>query len=754
MSGGGKTRYWRAAMWFAVVAAAIALALGMAVAQPAPAWAQTLEGCDAATPPTNTTSPSTTRPGNEVAGEGACSTLMEKIVPGSDPGPYPTSHYDVGYDQGAVNHVGRKILGFLTDLAFSISRWLVRVGLWVVSWALGFGFADRLAAPAQSVADSYQTKVVQPLGLEHFFLVLAAAYGGWQALRGRLSRGSGEFMVSVVIAALAATVLAYPGSALLGALKHTSELSMEVAAITTSADPANTPADPDDVAGSVQADIHRAFVETPHELINWGRTIPVGDPCRAVYEQIVASGPWGSKDEPRDAMKAAGCDAESKFNHDPSADRLGAAVLVAIAAFFVMLMLVLIAVTLVAAQLGVVVAVALSPLALVAGVLPGNGRQLFWRWVAGIGRALAAVVMTAVFLSLFLVGVSALLEATKTEALMVQMGVIDLVVLVAIFKRGKLLKAGRRAVTNFTQRLEQSRVGGATSGGWLAPAAAGAAVGFGTDELMDQARSRGRHYMAAHRQAGIRRAVKSSARSRHVPSPAMAGVAGGVATGTAAGGGAAPPGPGPGGSPGATGGGPTPGPGGGPSGATGAAPAGPGPTGSGGRSGASPGPGAASRAQRRVHARMRQTRSGQVALGAAKVTVAGAKLALGGTVGLPVYGPRAARAATAKAAELKGRLDEVTQRKTQQARAFGREYAQGVAAVPQAARRSWQATQMAADDVRRGVRLGADDAAARRRGGPPPAPAPRPHPGAAAAAAAGALTRTPTGRSSRPRSPS
>ena len=518
----GRGRLWPAGARLAAAAACVFLVVAFpAHARPAAAQTQTPPsgGLDGGCDPTAPTPPA--GGGAQDQGDRACSTLMEKIVPGEEPGPYPTSHYDIGYDEGAWNHFSRKILGFLTEAAFGLARWFVRVSLWIVNWAMGFGFARRLATPAENVASSYQTRVVQPLGLEYWFLMLAALYGGWHAMRGRLARGGGEFFVSVTVAALAATTLAYPGSFLLNALDKTSQLSFDIASVTTASDPSR-PVDPDNPMGPMAEDLHRAFVESPHQLIDWGRTIPEGDPCRATYDAIVASGPWGSKDEPRDAMKAAGCTDEAKFNHDPSPDRLGAAMLVSLGTVFVAVMMVAIAIALVGAQLGVVVAIAIAPFGLVAGVLPGAGRQLMWRWVAGWARSLAAVMMTAVFLSLFLVSLTALLAETSGEALVVQMLVADLVVIVALFKRRKLMAASRRAVTHVTQRLGNARIGGGQGAGgghaggrgsWLGPAAAG----FAGDEVLR--RMRYWHHdvggvVARHRSAKAHRSTNRENRRR------------------------------------------------------------------------------------------------------------------------------------------------------------------------------------------------------------------------------------------------
>lgn len=644
---------------------------------------------------------------------------MEKIVPGEEPGPHPTSHYDIGYDEGAWNHFSRKILGFLTEAAFGTARWFVRVGLWVVNWALAFGFAERLAAPAQRAADAYETRVVGPLHLEYFFLMLAAAYGGWHAMRGRLARGGGEFFTSVVIAALAATVLAYPGTFLLEALERTSEVSFDIASVTTAEDPSR-PMDPDNPVAGVAADIHRAFVESPHQLIDWGRTIPEGDSCRGIYDAIVATGPWGSKDEPREAMKAAGCEDEAKFNHDPSPDRLGAAMLVALGTVLVAVMMVAIAIALVGAQLGVVMAIALAPFGLVAGVLPGGGRQLMWRWVAGWARSLAAVVMTAVFLSLFLVSLTALLAETSGEALVVQMLVVDIVVIVALIKRKKLMAAGRRAVTNVTQRLGNHRIGTGSGGGqrgsWLGPAAAGAAVGFGADDVLRKMRYW--HHdiggaMSRHRAAQAHRAIVRGQRDR--PSWSSFGPSGTGPTAPPAGGG------------GGGGGGPVPG---------GGAPAGSPVAGGPGPGGGSPGRGGRhSATARRLQTRLSHSRSGRTAMGTGKVATKATKLAFASTIGAPVYLRRAARATTARYAEVKQRLGDASERWKGQGREFAREYRQGLGAPVRGAQRVWGGAKDLAAEARIGVAL----AGSRRRGGPtggagerpapPPPPRPTPPPG-------------------------
>ncbi len=422
----------------------------------------------------SSTSSSTTTTKPDDKEHGLCSTLMGQMIPGTSPGQYPSEKYDLGYDRGGTLSVDRKILGFLQGAVFEASVWVTRVGLWVVNWSMGFEFARRLAGPATDVARRYQSRVVGPMHLEVLFLTLTAAWAGWLALTGKLTRGIGEFATSVVLAALAAGLWSSPGAYLTNALKFTSDLSFEVAAVTMNDGAA--PTSTDAVGRPMLAAIHKAFVETPHEILNWGRRIPAGDRCRATYEAAVASGPWGSADEPRDAMKVAGCTTEARWNHDPSGSRLLGALIVLVATVLALALLVLVAVTFIAAQLSVVVAIAVAPVAMVLGTLPGRGRALFWRWCASIGVALAGVVMMAVLLSLTLMGISALLTATAGEALLAQLLVLDVVMVIALHKRAALLNGGRRAVSGFTQRM--SGMGGARQAQW-GSAAIGSHAGLG-----------------------------------------------------------------------------------------------------------------------------------------------------------------------------------------------------------------------------------------------------------------------------------
>lgn len=587
--------------------------------------------------------------------------IMEQLIPGeSYPGAYPTENYDIGYDEGAFDHLGRKALGFLTDLTFAGLRWVVRGGIWIVEWAFSFGFADTLARPAENVARTYQDQVIDRTGFAHFALVVAAVYGGWHMLRGRMGKGAGEFLLSVVVGVVAAIVMVNPAATMTEALSNTRQLSGEIGALAVDCDDAGCSAPAGATEGEeyvamvrpLTASIHRAFIEQPHDLINWGRLLPPGA-CADVRNRALGAeeAPWGSDDQPREWMREAGCDDEYAFNRDPSAERLVASAMVVFAALVVMVLLVLVAGTLVAAQLLAVGLIAVMPFALASGVLPGGGRQMLWRWIAGVLRALAAILMMAVFLSFFLVSVNAMLAATEAESLFVRFAVLDLLVILMFMVRSRLLRAGKSLADNVGRRLEGARVGGTNGGAWMRPAAVGAAAGAGVAALWDENNQEvskvarpAQNFVHQRRQANYQRAMTNQARaSSGAGQLAAAGVGAGGAGGFAAA----------------------------------------------GADGNAGGPPAKAGPFKRAGHRVAASKPGRVVNTSGKMAKTTARLAFNSTVGAPVAAPRAAQAAKKAVSTKKAEVTEALSRRVvEPSRQWGREYRHNTAAVGRWATRS------------------------------------------------------------------
>jgi hypothetical protein len=423
--------------------------------------------------------------------------LLGEVVPGGEPGRFPTSHYEVNYDAGVFD-VMEKLQGWLTNVVFGLARWLVRIGIWVITWAYTFAFGNELAEPAGEMARLYEQRLVGPIGLSEIALFCAVVYAGWQIFRGRLPRGVGELAISLVVAAAGVVLLRNPSGVLDSGMELVGRLSGEVLSVTVSESPNGTVEEGEGhlqrrYEGLLQplgAGIHGAYVEDPWELMSFGAPLD-GTPCAKPRDAILALGP-ASPLQPWDAMEATpGCERYGEFSRRSTFERLAVATLVLFTAAVVMVLLVLVAGTVVVAQLVGVALVAVMPFAVVGGILPGSGRQLLWRWGSAMLRALLAILVMSFFLSFLLFSLRTLLDATAGRSLLERFGILLLLTVVLFAGRKRFLRSGQAIARNLGSRMERARVGGAGPG-WLAPVTVAGATGFGLGQLGQEGRAEAR----------------------------------------------------------------------------------------------------------------------------------------------------------------------------------------------------------------------------------------------------------------------
>lgn len=483
-------------------------------------------GSSAAAQPT----PTSTQPAAPVTDDGPrrdpCAaggedTASGSIVPDNCWGRFPSSHYDIGFDDGAWNDISRKVYGTFTDLAFQATTASVAAALWLVEWAYGFGIYERLGGTAIEISTRYQRDIIGPLGLHQLVWFYAIAWASIAALRGKLTMAAGELATSVVAAGLAAAILANPAGYLGGAFDTMGRLSAAVLATGTGQPPPANGVDAEAVMRPLQAQIHSAFVEQPYDYLAWGGPLPPS--CAAERDRILGDGPHGSDDAPRDAMAQAGCQDQADFNHDPNGSRLFGALLTLGAAVLTVVLMTLVSLTVVVAQVLAIVLFAVAPFALLAAVLPGAGRELAWRWVAALVRVGVAVIGMSLVLSLLLLTVTALLEATTDVGLVERFALLNVVVITMLVARKRILAAGHNLAGGFAQRLATRRVGGERAAPWLAAPSVAGATGFALGASLGPDRgsrisrvssAAGRSYLANRRVARSQHAADARAERR------------------------------------------------------------------------------------------------------------------------------------------------------------------------------------------------------------------------------------------------
>ena len=438
--------------------------------------------------------------------------------------------YEIMYSTGgglfASADVGRQATGMFTSWIFEGNVWTVHAALWLDHWALTFHVADALAGPAESLAATYQDDVVGPLGLVGIALMFCVFTAFWYCIRGRGTKGMGELAVSLLVLTITACAWAQPSTLLLGnngVLGHVRDLSTGLAAITTSiaggtsegsvpacgrgGEAADDTCD-DELQAPLLGNIHNAFVEVPYELLNWGQQLDnpaAPSPCYGTEQQILAEGPWGTSDTPRDMMDSAGCNDLASFNADPSPDRLIGAVLCLTAGLLLFVQALIIAGATMLAELSVLGLVVAFPFVIPCGLLPGGARGLLWAWVTRALKAMLVLVATCMTLSLMLVTVSSLITYMSGDPLFEIFIALNAVVIGAIIFRGRITKSLARMAGSAGQRLAGAGIGGTQGRRWLAPAVGG----FGAAEVASHL-YRARHLAnTTKRVAGLRRQLSS-----------------------------------------------------------------------------------------------------------------------------------------------------------------------------------------------------------------------------------------------------
>ncbi|MFI1169180.1 hypothetical protein ACH4UM_37875 [Streptomyces sp. NPDC020801] len=171
-------------------------------------------------------------------------------------------HYELtGHGDDSVTGT---VLNFLTSGTFAISRTITGFACWLVDWAYKFPVLDKLTGPAQTVADSYQRQIIGPLGIAGLFTTWAFVFGLIMIMRGRSARGAGEILLTLLIAALAATTTVRPAMLLgyNGPVQQTQRAALEAADITANGSDTSKANDPCNLITGPAQDACRKSAET------------------------------------------------------------------------------------------------------------------------------------------------------------------------------------------------------------------------------------------------------------------------------------------------------------------------------------------------------------------------------------------------------------------------------------------------------------------------------------------------------------
>ncbi|MCZ4125439.1 hypothetical protein [Streptomyces sp. H39-S7] len=437
----------------------------------------------------------------------------------------PIQVYTINPDTGGLTDWSLKVYGFLIEICFAATKWMIAFACWLITWALSFGLAKILLKPVLAISSSLHSQVIVQLGLPGLFLVVAATVCAWHIMVGDRARGVGEAALTLVISALCATALISPPEQLMGGenggiLGAAQGFSLEVAGIiinsghTTGTRSLVSTNDVSALARPISDSLVDALIVKPAELLQYGRTFDRD--CSKAYaeakiQQLAwdrqadsniqwikdhdslsrltgAPSPldptgiqqWGTdqvvgivggwvKDHygkpPMGAFEAKCVPGDVASAKKASVDKLAGALFVALASLIVTFFICRLAGSLLAAQCRIALEAIRGEGVLVAGTLPGGGRTLLWQWCANLLKVFQTLIMSVLLLAVFLVFITTLLDPSLDDAFLGSLAlrflVLDIVCIAAFIYRKKVAKAARRAAGNFRTRMDGNRVGGA-----------------------------------------------------------------------------------------------------------------------------------------------------------------------------------------------------------------------------------------------------------------------------------------------------
>ncbi|MEU6284923.1 hypothetical protein [Streptomyces sp. NPDC047028] len=218
----------------------------------------------------------------------------------------PIDGYDLNASGGSIVAFKTQALAFALSGLFTLIRLLVGLAGWAIEVALRFPLLKLLTHPAQKVADTYDTVVVDTLGIKGLLLAWAFVFAGFMIVRGRVGRGLGEIFLTLLIGAIAASALIRPDTLLGpdGPLGQSQQVAAEVAQQSvnsydwggkiSSNDPCagmagnaeikceqregEGPVSSTEVARPIQDSITNALIVKPYMLLQYGRIL---DPAKA-----------------------------------------------------------------------------------------------------------------------------------------------------------------------------------------------------------------------------------------------------------------------------------------------------------------------------------------------------------------------------------------------------------------------------------------------------------------------------------------
>lgn len=391
------------------------------------------------------------------------------------------AEYQFVTDHGSVLNPGKTSLALVLQLEFAGYMVLATTAIWLIGYALSFGWLDLFERALTGVADAVAGQIATPI-----LLVTAATMGaffvGYFVVRGFHAKATTQVVMMLAVAVFGPIFLAAPLAEVLssdGLLAQGRDVGISVAAgLNGHANP-----DPRALVATMQSDLADSFARQPLQVWNFGHVIDEQPICRAQWNAGVRA---GDQDRVKDGLEACGDRYARAAVDDPNAGQIATGLLLLVCGAVLLLFAAYLGVKVIKAALDAIYHGFMAIFGFAAGgFVYGPSQTFLIRNLVDTVIAGARMAVFTIFLGVYVLFLASVFEQARGQVMAVfVIGAIVQVIAVSQLNRlSDGLDRGNDWLANRFAQAAQGQSGSSTGGGGdraLGMGSVGAAAALGS----------------------------------------------------------------------------------------------------------------------------------------------------------------------------------------------------------------------------------------------------------------------------------
>ncbi|WP_306355975.1 MULTISPECIES: hypothetical protein [unclassified Nocardia] len=373
------------------------------------------------------------------------------------------SDYRFVTDHGSVLEPGKTALALVLELEFAGYMVLVTTAIWLIGFALSFGWLDMFAQALTGVADALTGQIATPI-----LLVTAATIGaffvGYFIVRGYHAKATMQVVTMLAVGVFGPLFLAEPLADVLasdGLLAKGRDIGISVAAgLNGHLNP-----NPGVLVQTMQGDLADSFARKPLQVWNFGHVIDDRMSCRAQWTSGMRAGDSGQVKEGLEACNDTYARAAAD---NPSAGQIGTGLLLLICGTVLLLFAVYLGLKVMKSALDTIYHGFMAIFGFAAGGFVYGPTQTFLiRNLVHSVMAAAQMAVFTIFLGVYVLFLANVFDQARGQVMAVFVigAIVELVAFSQLRRLSKNLRKGNDWVANRFALATQGQIGQGSGGG-------------------------------------------------------------------------------------------------------------------------------------------------------------------------------------------------------------------------------------------------------------------------------------------------